>query len=440
MEQGSTLAGRRTRLLPDEVVSLRGSFAVEHTIARRGAERLWDLVNSEDYVAALGALTGGQAVEMVKAGLKAIYLSGWQVAADANLAGQTYPDQSLYPANSVPAVVRRINNALQRADPDRVERRQGSRHVLDGSRSWPTPKPGSAAPLNAFELMRSMIEAGAAGVHFEDQLASEKKCGHLGGKVLVPTEPVRPHAHGRAAGRRRARRADGARRAHRRAGAPRCSRATSTSATASSSRASGPPRASSTSRTGSRPRSRAAWPTRRTPTCCGARPRRPDLDEARAFAEAIHAQYPGQAAGLQLLAVVQLERKHLDDATIARFQKELGAMGYRFQFITLAGFHALNASMFELAHGYAAEGMTAYVRLQEREFEMEEDGYTGDAPPGRGRHRLLRQGLRGDLGRYGLDARAQGLDGRGAVPPRRRTSTCGCSTGSRSSGSTPRSR
>jgi isocitrate lyase len=357
----------------EEVIKLRGSFTVDHTIARRGAERLWDLVNEEDYINALGALSGGQAAQMVKAGLKAIYLSGWQVAADANLAGQTYPDQSLYPANSVPSVVERINNALQRAD------QISWSSDADDDIEWLAPivadaEAGFGGTLNAFELMKAMIEAGAAGVHFEDQLASEKKCGHLGGKVLVPTQQfIRTLTSARLA-------ADVL-------GVPTLLVAR-TDALAATLLTSDIDERDRRFVTGERtlegfervtngidaaiaralayaPYSDLLWCETSTP----------DLDEARAFADAVRAQYPDQLLAYNCSPSFNW-KAHLDDATIASFQKELGAMGYRFQFITLAGFHALNASMFDLARGYAEEGMTAYVRLQEREFEMESEGYT----------------------------------------------------------------
>jgi isocitrate lyase len=357
----------------EEVVRLRGSFNVEHTMARRGAERLWDLVNSEDYVAALGALSGGQAVESVKAGLQAIYLSGWQVAADANLAAHTYPDQSLYPVNSVPAVVRRINNALQRAD--QIAWSEGR----DTDTYWMAPiladaEAGFGGTLNAFELMKSMIEAGASGVHYEDQLASEKKCGHLGGKVLVPTSQF-------------VRTLTAARLAADVLDVPTMLLARTDALGATLLTSDADPRDRRFT-TGDRthegffnvnngieaaiarglayaPFSDMLWCETSTP----------DLEEARQFAEGIHAKYPGKLLAYNCSPSFNW-RKHLDDATIATFQKELGAMGYRFQFITLAGFHALNASMFELARGYAQEGMTAYVKLQELEFAMEAEGYT----------------------------------------------------------------
>jgi isocitrate lyase len=353
------------------VVRLRGSFTVEQTIARRGAERLWELVTETDYVNALGALTGGQAVEMVKAGLQAIYLSGWQVAADANLAGHTYPDQSLYPANSVPAVVRRLNNAMQRADQiawsDGLDTRSVVPILADA-------EAGFGGALNAFELMRSMIEAGAAGVHFEDQLASEKKCGHLGGKVLVPTDQF-------------VRTLTAARLAADVVGVPTLlvARTDALGATLLTTDIDPRDRRFTTGErthegfhgvnNGMDPaiaRGLAYAPYADMIWCETATP---DLDEARTFAEGIHSMYPDKLLAYNCSPSFNW-KQHLDDATIARFQKELGAMGYRFQFITLAGFHALNASMFELAHGYAAQGMSAYVELQEREFAMETDGYT----------------------------------------------------------------
>jgi isocitrate lyase len=356
----------------DDVERLAGSVHVEHTLARRGAERLWRLLHEEDYVAALGALTGGQAVQMVRAGLKAIYLSGWQVAADANLAGATYPDQSLYPANSAPALVRRLNGALLRADQiDRAEGRE--------ERDWLVPivadaEAGFGGPLNAFELMRAMIEAGAAGVHFEDQLAAEKKCGHLGGKVLVPTSQF-------------VRTLIAARLAADLAGVPTLlvARTDALSATLLTSDVDERDREFLTGeRTPEgffrvRPgieapiaRALAYAPFADLIWC---ETSTPDLDEARIFAEAVRERFPGKLLAYNCSPSFNW-RKHLDDPEIARFQRELGAMGYKFQFITLAGFHALNASMFELARGYAAEGMPAYVRLQEHEFELEDDGYT----------------------------------------------------------------
>ncbi len=355
----------------DEVVRLRGSFRVEHSVARRGAERLWELVHDQDYVAALGALTGGQAVEMVKAGLKAIYLSGWQVAADANLASHTYPDQSLYPANSVPSVVRRINNALQRAD--QIAWAEG-RHADTMAPIVADAEAGFGGTLNAFELMKSMIEAGAAGVHFEDQLASEKKCGHLGGKVLVPTDQF-------------IRTLTAARLAADVLGVPSLVVARTDALGATLLTSDIDPRDrrfTNGERThegfyyvqngieAAIARAQAYAPYADMIWC---ETSTPDLDEAKTFADGIHALYPDKLLAYNCSPSFNW-KQHLDDATIARFQKELGAMGYKFQFITLAGFHALNASMFDLAKGYASEGMTAYVRLQEQEFAMEEEGYT----------------------------------------------------------------
>ncbi len=356
----------------EDVVRLRGSVQVEHTLARNGAERLRRQLNELPYVAALGALTGNQAVQMVKAGLQAIYLSGWQVAGDANLGETTYPDQSLYPANSVPAVVRRINNALRRAD--QIQWSEGSDEL-----DWLVPivadaEAGFGGALNAFELMKAMIEAGAAGVHFEDQLASEKKCGHLGGKVLVPTAQfIRTLIAARLA-------ADVA-------GVPTVLIARTDSHSAALLTSDIDPRdaefitgertaegffvvrdgieASIARSLAYAPYADLLWFETSTP----------DLEEARLFAEAIHERFPGKPLSYNCSPSFNW-RKHLDDDTIAVFQRDLGELGYRFQFVTLAGFHSLNASMFELARGYAEEGMSAYVRLQEREFALEEHGYT----------------------------------------------------------------
>jgi isocitrate lyase len=356
----------------EDVLRLRGTVQEEHTLARLGAERLWTLLHERDYVPALGALTGGQAVQSVKAGLEAIYLSGWQVAADANTAGQTYPDQSLYPADSVPKVVRRINNALLRAD--RIEHSEG-RH----DRYWLAPivadaEAGFGGPLNAYELMSAMIVAGAAGVHWEDQLASEKKCGHLGGKVLVP---VKQHIRTLTA----------ARLAADVAGVPSLvvARTDALAATLVTSDVDERDREFLTGertaegyfrvRDGLAPaimRGLAYAPHADLLWC---ETSTPDLGQAKEFAEAIHAQFPDKLLAYNCSPSFNW-RRHLDDADIERFQRELGAMGYAFQFITLAGFHALNHSMFDLAAGYAAEGMPAYVRLQEREFAAEAAGYT----------------------------------------------------------------
>jgi isocitrate lyase len=357
----------------EDVERLRGSVQVEHTLARLGADRLWKLLKDEPYVAALGALTGGQAVQMVRAGLKAIYLSGWQVAADGNLAGQTFPDQSLYPSNSAPALVRRLNAALLRADG--IEHAEGN----GTGRRWLAPivadaEAGFGGPLQAFELMRTMIEAGAAGVHFEDQLASEKKCGHLGGKVLVPTgQFVRTLTAARLA-------ADVC-------GVPTLlvARTDALSATLLTSDVDGRDHEFLTGdrtpegyfRVEGGLESAIARGLSYAPFAdlIWCETSKPDLGEAREFAEAIHERFPGKLLAYNCSPSFNW-RRHLSDEEIAGFQQELGALGYRFQFITLAGFHALNASMFELARGYAAEGMTAYVRLQAREFELEEEGYT----------------------------------------------------------------
>ncbi|HXF73057.1 MAG TPA: isocitrate lyase [Actinomycetota bacterium] len=355
-----------------DVIRLRGSFSPEHTLARRGAERLWRLLREERYVAALGCLTGGQAVQAVRAGLRAIYVSGWQVAADANLAFETYPDQSLYPANSVPALVRRINNALRRAD--QIAWAEGR-----ADRDWVAPvvadaEAGFGGALNAFELMKAMIEAGAAGVHFEDQLASEKKCGHLGGKVLVPTSWfVRTLVAARLA-------ADVC-------GVPTLlvARTDALSATLLTSDADPADRPFLTGertpegylrvRAGIEQAIARALAYAPYADLLWCETQTPDLDEARAFAEAVHERFPGKLLAYNCSPSFNW-RRHLGEGEIARFQRELAAMGYRFQFVTLAGFHALSASFFELAHGYAREGMAAYVRLQEREFELEPLGYT----------------------------------------------------------------
>ncbi|MGH9277903.1 MAG: isocitrate lyase [Acidimicrobiales bacterium] len=364
--------GTRRDYTATEVVRLRGSMTIDHTLATAGAHRLWDLLHYEDYVHALGALSGGQAVQMVRAGLQAIYVSGWQVAADANLAEHVYPDQSLYPANSVPALVRRINNALRRADQIEWAEGQVNRH-------WIVPvvadaEAGFGGPLNAFELMVAMVEAGASGVHFEDQLASEKKCGHMGGKVLIPTsQHIRTLTSARLA-------ADVL-------GVPTLVVARTDSLGASLVTSDVDER-DGEFLTGER----TPEGYFRTRPCMEAAIARglafapyadlvwcetstPDLNDARRFAEAILAEHPGKLLAYNCSPSFNW-RRHLDDTTIARFQKELGAMGYRFQFITLAGFHALNASMFELALKYNSLDMSAYVALQEREFAMEADGYT----------------------------------------------------------------
>jgi isocitrate lyase len=354
-----------------DVLRLRPSVLVEHTLARVGAERLWRLLAERDVVPALGAMTGGQAVQMARAGLEAVYLSGWQVAADANLAEQVYPDQSLYPANSVPAVVRRINNALLRAE--QVARVEGSEQrllvpiVADA-------EAGFGGPLNAYELTTALIAAGTAGIHFEDQLASEKKCGHLGGKVLVPTGQF-------------IRTLQAARLAADVAGVPTIlvARTDALAATLLTSDVDERDRPFLTGeRTAEgyfRVRAGLEAPIARALSYAPyadllwCETSTPDLDQARAFAEAVHARFPGKLLAYNCSPSFNW-RRHLDDQTIARFQKELAAMGYRFQFITLAGFHSLNAAAFELASGYAAEGMTAYVRLQQHELGLEGQGYS----------------------------------------------------------------
>jgi len=355
-----------------DVERLRGSVRIEHTLADRGARRLWDLLQDEDYVHALGALTGNQAMQQVRAGLKAIYVSGWQVAADANTAGQTYPDQSLYPANSVPQVVRRINQALQRAD--QVEHAEGR-----GGRHWFAPivadaEAGFGGPLNAFELMKALIEAGAAGVHFEDQLSSEKKCGHLGGKVLVPTAHfVRCLVAARLA-------ADVLH-------VPTVLIARTDADSARLITSDVDPR-DRPFLTGERTedgffRIRGGLETAIARAVAYApyadllwcETSHPDLEEARQFAEGVHREFPGKLLAYNCSPSFNWKR-HLDEVTIGRFQRELGAMGYKFQFVTLAGFHALNLAMFELARGYRDRGMTAYIELQQAELAAEASGYT----------------------------------------------------------------
>ena len=355
-----------------DVVRLRGSVVPEQTLARNGAERLWELLQREEPVRALGALTGGQAVQMVKAGLEAIYLSGWQVAADGNLAGSTYPDQSLYPANSVPTVVRRLNNALLRCDQiDWAEGRNGT--------DWLAPivadaEAGFGGALNSFELMKSMIEAGAAGVHFEDQLASEKKCGHLGGKVLVPTSHfVRTLTAARLA----ADVLDVPTVLIARTDALSASLLTSDVDPADAEFLTGERTAEGFFRVRDGLEAAIARSLAYAPYAdvLWFETSMPDLGEARAFAEEVHKDFPGKLLAYNCSPSFNWKR-HLDEGQIATFQQELGAMGYRFQFITLAGFHSLNAAMFELARGYAVNGMSAYVELQEREFALETDGYT----------------------------------------------------------------
>jgi len=357
-----------------DVLKLRGSIPVEHTLARRGALKLWELLNRDSPVRALGALSGNQAMQMVRAGLEAIYLSGWQVAADSNVAGAMYPDQSLYPANSGPELARKINRTLQRAD--QVEHLEGG-----AKRDWFAPiladaEAGFGGPLNCFEIMKAYIEAGAAGVHFEDQLASEKKCGHLGGKVLIPSQAA-------------IRNLDAARLAADVCGVPTIlvARTDAESAKLITSDVD--------------ERDRPFITGERTPEGfyrlkdgsgldhCIARglafaphadllwfeTSHPNLDEAKIFAEAIHARFPGKLLAYNCSPSFNWQAK-LDEATIARFQTELGAMGYKFQFVTLAGFHSLNHAMFELASDYRERGMAAYSELQQAEFASEAAGYT----------------------------------------------------------------
>ena len=356
----------------EDVRRLQGSVVIEHTLARRGAEKLWELLHAEEYVAALGALTGNQAVQQVKAGLKAIYLSGWQVAADANLAGQMYPDQSLYPANSVPAVVKRINQALQRAD--QIQHAEGKNDI-----DWFAPivadaEAGFGGPLNVFELTKAMIEAGAAGVHFEDQLASEKKCGHMGGKVLIPTRAAISNLV-----------------------AARLAADISNVSTIIIARTDANGAALLTSDIDERDRpfltgertTEGFFRVRAGLDQAIARglsyapfadlvwceTSEPNLKEAQRFAENIRQKFPGQLLAYNCSPSFNWKKK-LDSTTIAKFQRELGAMGYKFQFVTLAGFHALNYSMFNLARGYKEHGMAAYSELQEAEFAVEATGYT----------------------------------------------------------------
>ncbi|MEI2400927.1 isocitrate lyase, partial [Paenibacillus phytohabitans] len=356
----------------EDVIRLRGSIDIEHTLARRGSEKLWNLLHTEDYIHALGALTGNQAVQQVKAGLKAIYLSGWQVAADANLSGHMYPDQSLYPANSVPSVVKRINQALQRAD-------QIQHLEEDGDTDWFAPivadaEAGFGGQLNVFELMKGMIEAGAAGVHFEDQLSSEKKCGHLGGKVLLPTQTA-------------VRNLISARLAADVMGVPTILVAR-TDADAADLITSDIDPVDQEFITGERTpegffrtkagldqaiaRGLAYAPYADLIWC---ETSEPDLEQAKRFADAIHEKFPGKLLAYNCSPSFNWKKK-LDEETIENFQKEIGKMGYKFQFVTLAGFHALNHSMFELARGYKERGMGAYSELQEAEFASEKYGYT----------------------------------------------------------------
>jgi isocitrate lyase len=356
----------------EDVIGLRGTITIEHTLARLGAERLWTLMRRTPFVAALGAMTGGQALQMVKAGLDAIYVSGWQVAADANLALHTYPDQSLYPSNSVPALVRRINNALQRAD--QISCANGE----SGTR-WIVPimadaEAGFGGALNAFETMKAMIEAGAAAVHFEDQLAAEKKCGHLGGKVLVPTvQFIRTLTAARLA----ADVLDVPTLLVARTDAGAATLVTSDVDERDHPFLSGQRTAegfflASDGLEAAIARGLSYAPYADVLWCETATP---DMDEAEGFAKAIHERFPGKLLAYNCSPSFNWER-HLDAPAIRRFQDDLGRMGYAFQFVTLAGFHALNASMFELARDYRKTGMSAYVRLQDREFELEAAGYT----------------------------------------------------------------
>ncbi|PWC76008.1 isocitrate lyase [Azospirillum sp. TSH64] len=368
--------GIRRDYTMDDVKRLSGSVKIEYTLAELGARRLWELLNTEPYINTLGALTGNQAMQAVKAGLKAIYLSGWQVAGDANTAGQMYPDQSLYPVNSVPAVVERINNTFKRAD--EIQTSEGK-----GDTYWFAPiiadaEAGFGGPLNAFELMKAMIKAGAAGVHWEDQLASEKKCGHLGGKVLIPTQQ---HI--------------------RTLNAARLAADTCGTSTLVICRTDAESAQLITSDVDERDHPFIDFDAGRTAEGffrlkkgvgvehCIARglsyapysdlmwweTSKPNLDEARRFAEAVHKQFPGKMLAYNCSPSFNW-RANLDEATIAKFQRELGAMGYKFQFVTLAGFHSLNYSAFTLAKGYAERGMAAYSELQQAEFAAEKDGYT----------------------------------------------------------------
>jgi len=356
----------------EDVVRLRGSLQIEHTLARRGADKLWKLLNNEPFVNALGALTGNQAMQQVKAGLKAIYLSGWQVAGDANLAGEMYPDQSLYPANSVPMVVQRINNTFQRAD--QIQWSEGKDEIDFFAPIVADAEAGFGGVLNAYELMKSMIAAGAAGVHFEDQLASVKKCGHMGGKVLVPT-------------REAVEKLTAARLAADVMGVSTLVIAR-TDAEAADLLTSDVDDNDRPFCTGERTvegfykvrpgleqaiaRALAYAPYADLVWC---ETGKPDLAFAKQFADAVHAKFPGKMLAYNCSPSFNW-KKNLDDATIARFQKELGAMGYKFQFITLAGFHALNYGMFNLAHGYARRQMSAFVELQEAEFAAADRGFT----------------------------------------------------------------
>ena len=357
---------------PADVAKLQGSVKVQYTLADLGARRLWELLQTEDYVNSLGAMSGNQAVQQVRAGLKAIYCSGWQVAADANVAGQMYPDQSLYPANSVPELVRKINHALQRAD--QIEHAEGG-----AKRNWFAPimadaEAGFGGPLNALELMKGMIDAGAAGVHFEDQLSSEKKCGHLGGKVLVPTSQF---IRSLVAARLAADVLEVPTLLVARTDADAAKLLTSDIDPRDKPFCTGERTAEGFFSVKSGVESAIARGVAYAPYAdlVWCETSKPDLHEAKQFAEGIRKHFPNKMMAYNCSPSFNW-KKHLDAGTIAKFQRELGAMGYKFQFVTLAGFHTLNFSMFELAHGYAKEGMTAYSRLQEDEFAAENHGYT----------------------------------------------------------------
>src|SRR5438876_4024566 len=356
----------------EEVIRLRGSIQIEYTLARLGAERLWNLLHSEPYVAALGALTGNQAVQQVKAGLKAIYLSGWQVAADANLAGHMYPDQSLYPANSVPHVVRRINQALQRAD--QIQVAEGRGHTYWFAPIVADAEAGFGGPLNVFELMKAMIEAGAAGVHFEDQLSSEKKCGHMGGKVLVPAQTAIKNL---VSARFAADVLGVSTLIVARTDANGANLITSDIDPVHHKFLTGERTTEGFYRMDGGLKAAIARGLSYAPYCdlIWCETSEPNLKEAQRFADEIHEQFPGKMLAYNCSPSFNW-RKKLDSETIAIFQKELARMGYKFQFITLAGFHALNQSMFKLALGYREHGMSAYSELQESEFALEQYGYT----------------------------------------------------------------
>lgn len=365
-------AGIKRSYTAEDVVRLRGSVAIEHTLAKRGSEKLWNLLTTEPFVNTLGALTGNQAMQQVKAGLKAIYLSGWQVAGDANSAGEMYPDQSLYPVNSVPAVVRRINNTFQRAD--QIQWSEGKNDIDYFAPIIADAEAGFGGVLNAYELMKSMIDAGASGVHFEDQLAAVKKCGHMGGKVLVPTrEAVEKLMAARLA-------ADVM-------GTPTLviARTDAEAADLLTSDIDPIDRPFCTGertvegfyrvRPGFDQSVARALAYAEVADLVWCETGKPDLEFARRFAESVHAKFPGKMLAYNCSPSFNW-KKNLDDSTIAKFQRELGAMGYKFQFITLAGFHALNYSMFNLAHGYARNHMSAFVEMQEAEFAAADKGFT----------------------------------------------------------------